>query len=127
MATGNGKVVGVGRNVVAQKKNGEIVPVHLSLTEQQIGVDRRYFTGVMRSVEEELEQKKTVLQQERELMDDLAVPAMITDDAGTLHTHARAHITLLNQLGQLTLHSIPCMQARFMDSTLPLRVCWASR
>jgi hypothetical protein len=86
MATGEGKVVGVGRNVVAQKKNGEIVPVHLSLTEQQIGPDQRYFTGVMRAVEEELEQKKTVLQQEREVMDGLAVPAMISDETGTLRT-----------------------------------------
>lgn len=85
MATGEGKVVGVGRNVVAQKKNGEIVPVHLSLTEQQIGPDQRYFTGVMRAVEEELEQKKTVLQQEREVMDGLAVPAMISDETGKIH------------------------------------------
>jgi hypothetical protein len=72
--------------VVAQKKNGEIVPVHLSLTEQQIGPNQRYFTGVMRAVEEELEQKKTVLQQEREVMDGLAVPAMISDETGTLPT-----------------------------------------
>lgn len=86
MTTGEGKVVGVGRNVVAQKKNGEIVPVHLSLTEQQIGPSQRYFTGVMRAVEEELEQKKTILQQEREIMDGLAVPAMISDETGTLPT-----------------------------------------
>jgi hypothetical protein len=83
MATGEGRVVGIGRNVVAQKKNGEIVPVHLSLTEQQIGPDRRYFTGILRDVEEELEMKKTVLQQEREVLDTLAVPAMILDERGT--------------------------------------------
>jgi hypothetical protein len=84
MATGEGRVVGVGRNVVAQKKNGEIVPMHLSLTEQQIGPDRRYFTGIMRDVEEELEMKKTVLQQEREVLDTLAVPAMILDERSTI-------------------------------------------
>lgn len=67
---------------MAQKKNGEIIPVHLSLAEQQISPTRRYFTGIMRNVEEELEMKKSVLQQEREILDTLLVPSLMIDEAG---------------------------------------------
>ncbi len=80
---------------MCQKKDGEIIPVHLSLTEQQFGDGRRYFTGVMRNVEEEMETKKSVLQQEREVLDNLIVPAMIVDEAGKIHAFNQTSSNLL--------------------------------
>jgi len=93
--TGKGTVIGIGRNVVAQKKNGEIFPIHLSLTEQQLGDGRRLFTGVIRDVVEEIERKKSLLQQEREVLDNIVVPAIIIDETGKIHAFNKAATELL--------------------------------
>lgn len=83
--TGEGHVIGVGREVVAQTKDGSIIPIHLSLTEQQLGGGKRFFTGIMRNVEADLQSKKTLLQVEREVIDNLLVPAIIIDETCKIH------------------------------------------
>ena len=49
LRTGISKIIGIGREVQAQRKSGQIFPVDLALTEWRIE-DKRYFTGIMRDI-----------------------------------------------------------------------------
>jgi diguanylate cyclase (GGDEF)-like protein len=57
--TGESKIIGIGREVVGQRKDGSTFPLHLSVGQMEIG-GRRMFTGVVhdleprRNLEEEL-------------------------------------------------------------------------
>ena len=93
--TGEGHVIGMGREVIAQRKDGSIIPVHLSLTEQQLGGGKRFFTGIMRNVEADLQSKKTLLQQEREVIDTLSVPGIVIDENCKIHAFNNAASLLL--------------------------------
>lgn len=95
MRTNEAHIIGIGRDVVAQRKDGSVCAVHLSVTEQSLGGGKRLFTGVMREVEEEMEKAKSVLQQEREVLDNLIVPAIIIDQTGKIHGFNEAATTLL--------------------------------
>jgi len=44
--TGQAKIIGIGRDVVIQHKDGSLKPAHLSVTEKRDG-DKRYFTGIL--------------------------------------------------------------------------------
>lgn len=46
---GLAKVIGIGREVVARKKDGTIFPIHLAVSEIQLG-DRRVFAGFVRDL-----------------------------------------------------------------------------
>jgi len=74
------KVIGVGRDVIAQCKDGSIIPVNLSLTEHKLSDGKRFFTGILRKIEEEKAVEKSVLQQEREVLDNLVVAAVVIDE-----------------------------------------------
>lgn len=47
--TGEKHIIGVGREVVAQRKGGQIFPMELSVSEVQMG-SRRVFTGIIRDI-----------------------------------------------------------------------------
>jgi two-component system, LuxR family, sensor kinase FixL len=51
MRTGENRIIGVGRVVVGQKRDGSTVPIHLSVGEMRVG-DRRFFTGFLRDLTE---------------------------------------------------------------------------
>ncbi len=82
LSTGIAKIIGTGRKVVAQCKNGEVKPVHLTVTEQRSGPTPKdiTFTSLVRLVQEEEKQEETLLQVERNIVDNLAVPALVIDD-----------------------------------------------
>ncbi|MDP1165341.1 hypothetical protein, partial [Klebsiella pneumoniae] len=49
---GDAKVIGKGREVEAQHKTGELIPVHLAVSEVQLGTktddhERRHFIGIL--------------------------------------------------------------------------------
>ncbi len=50
-ATGAGKIIGIGREVEGQRKDGSIFPMDLSISEVRLG-DRRIFTGIVRDITE---------------------------------------------------------------------------
>jgi PAS domain S-box-containing protein len=93
--TGVGNIIGIGRDVVAVNKDGTMSAVHLSVTEQQLGGGKKFFTGIVRPVEEELNKRKTVLQQEREVLEGLVVPAIIIDESCKIHAYNDACAKLL--------------------------------
>lgn len=51
LMTGQRRVIGIGREVVGRRKNGQVFPMELSISEVVQG-DRRTFTGIVRDVSE---------------------------------------------------------------------------
>jgi len=85
------KIIGVGRQMIAQRKDGTIVPIHLSVTEQKLGGGKRLFTGILRLLEEaKIATEKSVLQQEREVLENLVVAAVVIDQTGIIHGFNKA-------------------------------------
>ena len=83
LTTGQKKIIGIGREVVGLRKDGSTFPMHLAVSELQLG-DRRMFTGIARDItdlrraidqiEESEARTRTILQ--------TAVDAIITIDEG---------------------------------------------
>jgi len=47
--TGTKKIIGIGREVLAQRKNGSIFPIDLAISEMEVGGEK-YFNGVIRDI-----------------------------------------------------------------------------
>jgi PAS domain S-box-containing protein len=58
--TGHAKIIGIGREVVGRRKNGDIFPMDLSVSEVKLA-DRRIFTGFIRDITERKEAEKALL------------------------------------------------------------------
>lgn len=83
LKTGQAKIIGTGRDVVIQRKDGTICPCRLEVTEKNMG-DARLFVGMLKEVKETVA-AKSLLQQEREVLDNLIVAAIVIDVQGTIH------------------------------------------
>jgi len=64
LKTGVKKIIGIGREVIGQCKDGSTFPMHLSVSEVRLG-ERRLFTGIVRDLTEQKNLEKQVLQTER--------------------------------------------------------------
>lgn len=62
--TGTKKIIGIGREVTGQRKDGSHFPMHLAVSEVRLG-QRRLFTGIVRDLTEQKRLEKQVLQAER--------------------------------------------------------------
>lgn len=60
LATGEKRIIGIGREVEGRRKSGEIFPMHLGVSEVIVG-DTRVFTGIVQDISE-----RRALQQARE-------------------------------------------------------------
>jgi len=62
--TGEKKIIGIGREVVARRKDGSTLPVHLAVTEFYSG-EARMFTGVLRDISQLKQAQEQLLQSAR--------------------------------------------------------------
>ncbi len=62
LQTGERKIIGIGRNVDAHRKDGTVFPVSLAVSELRLG-DRRFFTGIIRDRTREREIESELLRQ----------------------------------------------------------------
>ena len=67
MATGERRIIGVGRLVVGQRKDGSTFPMELSVGEMRSG-DRRFFTGFVRDLTERQETQQRLQDLQSELI-----------------------------------------------------------
>jgi two-component system sensor kinase FixL len=59
--TGHAKIIGIGREIVARRKNGSVFPMDLSVSEVRLA-DRRLFTGFIRDITERKRLEKEILE-----------------------------------------------------------------
>lgn len=64
--TGFKKIIGIGREVVGQRKDGTTFPMHLAVSEIWIG-DRRLFTGIVRDISDLKKVEKQLARMNEEL------------------------------------------------------------
>mmetsp|Transcript_12147 Transcript_12147/g.30756 ORF Transcript_12147/g.30756 Transcript_12147/m.30756 type:complete len:574 (-) Transcript_12147:109-1830(-) len=89
--TGEKHVIGTGRDVVAQKRDGTLIPVRLSVTEARYGT-KTLFTGMLAptaDTQKAVGDAGALLRREREVLQDLLIPAVIMDE--------EANIQMLNE------------------------------
>ena len=67
MATGERRIIGVGRLVVGQRKDGSTFPMELSVGEMRSG-DRRFFTGFVRDLTERQQTQQRLQELQSELI-----------------------------------------------------------
>ncbi|HEV2436712.1 MAG TPA: PAS domain S-box protein [Verrucomicrobiae bacterium] len=61
LRTGHAKIIGIGREIVARRKNGTVFPMDLSVSEVRLA-DRRLFTGFIRDITERKHLEKEILE-----------------------------------------------------------------
>ena len=95
--TGESKVIGVGREIDARRKDGSLVPLDVTLGEMQLE-GRRFFTAIMRDItqrkadeNELLSAKRTAEDSARELAETLAVSEALRKDLETAILEAEKH------------------------------------
>ena len=66
LATGQAKVIGIGREVVGRRKDGSTFPMELAVGEFHLG-GRRYFTGIVRDITERKQAERELRQRAEQL------------------------------------------------------------
>ncbi|QDU74623.1 Sensor protein FixL [Bremerella volcania] len=64
LATGDKKIIGIGREAVGRRKDGSTFPMHLSVGEMRLG-DKRFFTGILHNISDRKQAEERALQEER--------------------------------------------------------------
>lgn len=64
LRTGQKKIIGIGREAIGRRKNGEEFPIHLAVSEVEFA-DRRLFTGIIQDRTEQKESHRRLVQSER--------------------------------------------------------------
>lgn len=105
MRTGLAQIIGIGREVVGQRKDGSSFPMDLSVSEVRVG-DERLFTGFVRDISERKRLEQDFLRaQKSEVVGRMA--ASIAHDFNNLLMGLRSCATLA--LSELEPHSGPAL------------------
>jgi PAS domain S-box-containing protein len=86
--TAERKIIGIGREVIAQKKDGTTFPIDLAVSEVDLG-GRRIFTGIIRDISDRRQAEQNLRDSEARLRGvvEMAVDGIITiDENGTMET-----------------------------------------
>jgi len=89
LKTGVSRIIGRGRDVIACDKFGALVPIYLEVSERTMANGKVYWIGVLKQVQTHVVEK-SLMQQEREVLDTLIVPAIIIDEKGNIHGFNKA-------------------------------------
>lgn len=82
VASGRPKIIGIGKDVVLQRKDSTLVPVHLEVSARVLD-GKPFFIGLFKKFREQ-PQVKSLLQREREALDQLSIPGVISDSNGVI-------------------------------------------
>jgi PAS domain S-box-containing protein len=67
LRTGKARIIGIGRDVIAKKKSGELFPCRLSISKVDFGEGRYSFTGILHDLTEQKAAEKRIVELNREL------------------------------------------------------------
>lgn len=90
--TGTAKIVGLRRETVAQRKNGEQFPIALAVTDIEVK-GKKYYTGVISDITEVKQQQNEIYQHRHhleELVEEKTAEAIIAKDAAEKAYHAKS-------------------------------------
>jgi PAS domain S-box-containing protein len=62
--TGDAKIIGIGREVMGKNKNGQLIPLDLSISEWKLG-NERMFTGIVRDISERKKVQAQLIQSQK--------------------------------------------------------------
>lgn len=103
--TGEKRIIGIGREVTGQRKNGTTFPMELSVAEMRFG-DRRMFTGMVRDISERKHAEEALRQSQLELrrlsahqeqlkeQERKRIAQEIHDELGALLTGIKAYVSV---------------------------------
>jgi two-component system sensor kinase FixL len=105
LATGTAKIIGIGREVSARRKDGTVFPIDLAVSEARVE-GRRLFTGVVRdltdrkAIQAEVRELQRTLQERGRMADIGAVTAQIVHDLGNPIAALSMHVQRLARLAR---------------------------
>lgn len=106
------KVIGIGREVVGQRKNGTVFPMELAVSETVVD-GRRSFTGIVRDIGARKAAERLIWEQaefSRAIIDSANYAIISTDPAGTILSFNRAAERLLGYAAaELVGHATPAL------------------
>jgi PAS domain S-box-containing protein len=103
LTTGHAKIIGIGREVVGQRKDGALFPMELAISEFRIG-PARYFTGIVRDITE----RKRLQNELHQKLEQLAVADQRKDQfIGLLGHELRNPLAPVRNGLQILRHSTP--------------------
>jgi two-component system sensor kinase FixL len=113
--TGDAKIIGIGRDLTALKKDGTEFPIHLTVTEVT-GTGQRSFTGIIRDLTERREHERRLRQRDDEVRETRERIAHM-ERLGTLNAMAAGIAHELNQpLAAITTYAQACY--RMLDTKM---------
>lgn len=91
LRTGQSRVLGLGRKLEAKRKDGKLIPVWLSVSENKIGKHQHTFTATVQDLSHAMEDSTTItdiseseFRKAVELLDELLTVAFVFSDTGVI-------------------------------------------
>lgn len=104
LRTGDRKIIGIGREVVGRRSDGSEFPVHLAVSEMQIG-DERCFAGIVRDISD-LKSAQAALREINDQLEDRIARATIELQAAQDALVQREKLAMLGQISGGIAHEI---------------------